>query len=67
MLEALVKKVKVSRAALRQEAQERVDLFLAIGEFIFEFSQLEFTIRPKSKRRSQTCSRDCLLAKIRRN
>jgi hypothetical protein len=45
VLEGLVKKVKVSRAALRQEAQERVDLFLAIGEFIFEFSQLEFTIR----------------------
>jgi len=36
---------KVSRAALRREAKERVELFLAIGEFIFEFSQLEFTIR----------------------
>ena len=31
------------RAALRQEAKERAKLFLA--EFIFEFSQLEFTIR----------------------
>ncbi|TQF31963.1 hypothetical protein [Bradyrhizobium sp. UNPA324] len=36
---------KVSKKALRAEAEARVDLFLAIGEFIFEFSQLEFTIR----------------------
>jgi hypothetical protein len=27
------------------ESEERADLFLAIGEFVFEFSQLEFTIR----------------------
>ena len=36
---------KTQRAALRREALMRVDLFLAIGEFTFEFSQLEFTIR----------------------
>jgi hypothetical protein len=41
----LKKARKVSRAALRREAKERAELFLAIGEFIFEFSQLEFTIR----------------------
>lgn len=35
---------KVSCAALRREAKGRAEL-LAIGEFIFEFSQLEFTIR----------------------
>jgi hypothetical protein len=38
-------KAKVSKKALRAEAEARVDLFMAIGEFIFEFSQLEFTIR----------------------
>jgi hypothetical protein len=36
---------EVSRAALHREAKERAELFLAIGEFIFEFLQLEFTIR----------------------
>jgi hypothetical protein len=47
----LVKKVrkvghrKVTAAALRQEAKQRAKLYQAIGEFIFEFSQLEFTIR----------------------
>jgi hypothetical protein len=36
---------KPNPAALRREAEQRASLFLAIGEFIFEFSQLEFTIR----------------------
>lgn len=36
---------KPSKAALKRDAAARADLFLAIGEFIFEFSQLEFTIR----------------------
>lgn len=36
---------EAQRAALRREAEERAALFQAIGEFIFEFSQLEFTIR----------------------
>jgi hypothetical protein len=36
---------KTQRAALKREAKERIELFLGIGQFIFEFSQLEFTIR----------------------
>jgi inorganic pyrophosphatase len=36
---------KPTMDAREAEATARVELFLAIGEFIFEFSQLEFTIR----------------------
>jgi hypothetical protein len=36
---------KSSKEARQAEARARAALFMAIGEFIFEFSQLEFTIR----------------------
>jgi hypothetical protein len=39
------KRKKVSKAALRREAKIRVDLYLDIGRFTHQFSQLEFTIR----------------------
>jgi hypothetical protein len=55
---------KPSKAELEREAAARADLFLAIGEFIFEFSQLEFTLRPCLVRcwRSMTISGSLFLS-----
>jgi len=36
---------RATKQALRREAEVRVTLFLGIGRFTYQFSQLEFTIR----------------------
>ena len=54
-------------AAARELAAERAMGFQVIGQFVFEFSQLDFTIRLGSQRNSQADPKMLLIKKTPRS